>query len=225
MRSSVYILACALFAAALPAIAQSGKTPDLSGLWDGAQATGDIARALPKGQKIPFTPMALEKYKNIDMATNPHGMCLPPGPSRAITGPSPMQFVQTPGILTILFENHFMFRIIYLDGTKHPADVADYPTFMGHSTGKWEGDTLVIDSVGFNEKQWAFGAYPNTRQMHIIERISRPDLKTISYEATLDDPGAYTKPWTAKWTITEKTPSKWIEGGEMFEYICEDATR
>ena len=218
MRSSVYILACALFAAALPAIAQSGKTPDLSGLWDGAQATGDIARALPKGQKIPFTPMALEKYKNIDMATNPNGMCLPPGPSRAITGPSPMQFVQTPGILTILFENHFIFRIIYLDGTKHPADVADYPTFMGHSTGKWEGDTLVVDTVGMNDKTWLdSNGLQHSEKLHLTEKFTKPAADTLHYAVTYDDPVYFTRPWTFE--INLKRQKK---DDRIMEYVCEE---
>ena len=72
---------------------------------------------------------------------------------------------------------------------------------------------------------WAVGAFPNTSQLHLVERISRPSLKTQSYEVTVDDPGAYTKSWSGKWTITETTGSKWIPGGEMFEYICEDAGR
>ena len=86
-----------------------------------------------------------------------------------------------------------------------------------------QGDTLVTDTVGFNEKQWAVGAYPNTSQMHMIERISRPNLTTITYEYTVDDPGAYTKPWGGKWTISQASLSKWIPNGEMFEYICQDS--
>ena len=110
-----------------------------------------------------------------------------------------------------------------MDGRPHPTGDDLRPTFFGHSIGHWEGDTLVIDSVGFNEKQWVAGSYPTTEQLHLIERISRPNLKTLSYEFTIDDPGAYTKPWSGLWTITEKTPSSWISGGEIFEYICQDS--
>jgi len=112
-----------------------------------------------------------------------------------------------------------------MDGREHPAKDKLRPTFFGHSTGKWEGDTLVIDSVGFNEKQWPAGAYPTTNQLHLIERYSRPSLKSLAYEFTIDDPGAYTKPWSGKWTITEKTASTFVAGGELFEYICQDASR
>jgi hypothetical protein len=110
-----------------------------------------------------------------------------------------------------------------MDGRQHPAGDDLRPTFLGHSVGHWEGDTLVIDSVGFNEKQWVAGSYPTTRQLHLTERISRPNLKSLSYEFTVDDPGAYTKPWSGKWTITEKTQSNFVAGGEMFEYICQDS--
>ena len=86
-----------------------------------------------------------------------------------------------------------------------------------------KGDTLVIDSVGFNEKQWFVGPYPTTERLHLVERISRPTLKTLTYEVMVDDPGAYTKPWSYGWTITETSASKWIAGGEIFEYICQDS--
>jgi len=116
-------------------------------------------------------------------------------------------------------------RVIYMDGRPHPQGDALRPTFLGHSTGEWVGDTLVIDSVGFNEKQWAVGSYPNTSQLHLTECITRPNLSTLTYEVVVDDPGAYTKPWTARWTISQASASKWIPNGEMFEYICQDAGR
>ena len=81
----------------------------------------------------------------------------------------------------------------------------------------------MIDTVGFNEKQWVAGSYPTTEQLHLVERITRTGFKTLTYEATIDDPGAYTAPWTIRWSITPRTASSWIEGGEIFEYICQDA--
>ena len=108
-------------------------------------------------------------------------------------------------------------------GGPYPPRETLRPTFFGHSIGKWDGDTLVIDSIGFNEKQWLAGSFPHTEQLHLTERISRPNLRTLTYEATIDDPGAYTKPWTVRWTINEKSASSWIAGGEMFEYICQDS--
>jgi len=113
-------------------------------------------------------------------------------------------------------------RVIYMDGRPHPTGDALRPTFFGHSTGKWEGDTLVIDTVGFNEKAWITGSYPTTVQLHLTERVTRPNLKSLTYEATVDDPGAYTAPWTIRFSITAATQSKWNDTGEMFEYICQD---
>ena len=109
-----------------------------------------------------------------------------------------------------------------MDGRPHPTGDALRPTYLGHSVGKWEGDTLVIDTVGFNEKQWLAGSYPTTDRLHLTERISRPNLKTLSYEVTVDDPGAYTASWTGRWTISPASASTWVAGGEMFEYICQD---
>src|SRR5438105_14767093 len=103
MRLRTVMLACAVSGLLR---AQSAKLPDFNGLWDGEHPTGDLVRAMAP-QKIPFTPYGAERYKNIDMAKNPNGQCLPPGPSRAITGPSPFQLVQSPGAVAILFENHF----------------------------------------------------------------------------------------------------------------------
>ena len=113
-------------------------------------------------------------------------------------------------------------RVIYMDGRQHPAGDALRPTYLGHSIGRWEGDTLVVDTVGFNEKQWLAGSMPTTDKLHLTERISRPNLRSLSYEVTIDDPGAYTAPFTGRWTISQTSASTWIAGGEMFEYICQD---
>jgi hypothetical protein len=103
-----------------------------------------------------------------------------------------------------------------MDGREHPKDLE--PSYYGHSVGHWEGDTLVIDSVGFNEKTWIHGSYPTTKQLHVIERITRPALDLLTYRFTIDDPGAYTQPWEAGgWNN-----SRWPPGDEMFEYICQD---
>ena len=80
-------------------------------------------------------------------------------------------------------------RAVYMDGRQHPADLR--PTYLGHSIGHWDGDTLVIDTVGLNEKQWMAGSYPSSEHAHLVERISRPNLKTLSYQMTLDDPEVY----------------------------------
>jgi hypothetical protein len=112
-------------------------------------------------------------------------------------------------------------RVIYMDGREHPEELR--PTYLGHSVGHWEGDTLVVDTVGFNEKTWIRGSIPTTERLHLIERIARPNLGTIRYEVTFEDPGAFTDTWSGGWEINADTGSSWIDGGEMFEYICQDS--
>jgi hypothetical protein len=113
-------------------------------------------------------------------------------------------------------------RVIYMDGRQHPTGDALRPTYLGHSIGKWDGDTLVVDTVGFNEKQWLAGTIPTTDRLHLVEKFSRPNLRTLSYEVTAEDTGALTGSWTGRWTISQTSASQWIPGGEMFEYICQD---
>ena len=179
---------------------------------------------------MPFQPWARALY---DYRQATYSKDSPLVDCKAAPGPSffnapGFEFVDVPELKSIFILNiagPHSWRVVYMDGRAHPKPEDLRPTFLGHSIGHWEGDTLVIDSVGFNEKQWAVGAFPTTSQLHLIERISRADLKTLTYEATIDDPGAYTKPWTGRWTINAKTASSWVAGGEMFEYICEDADR
>ena len=103
-----------------------------------------------------------------------------------------------------------------MDGRSHPTNPS--PTNYGHSIGWWEGDTLVIDSIGFNEDFWfERRGLPHTEQLHTIERLTRVDASTIEYRVTIEDPGAYTAPWTGGFDLN------WEEGTELFEYICQEA--
>jgi hypothetical protein len=198
-----------------------GSTPDHKGYWEVRPGLG----GMPRTADVPLQPWARSVYTYRQQTfgkESPQVDCKASAGSSFFNAPG-FEIVEVPEQKKVLLLNiagPHSWREIYMDGRPHPANPR--PTFFGHSTGKWEGDTLVIDSVGFNEKQWAFGSYPTTSQLHLTERIGRPSLKSLSYEALIDDPGAYTKPWSIKWTITEKTASKWIPGGEIFEYICED---
>jgi hypothetical protein len=115
-----------------------------------------------------------------------------------------------------LFEgNIHSYRQIFLDGREHPED--PNPTWYGHSIGTFEGDTLVVDSVGFNDRFWFdFAGHPHTEQLHTIERYRRPDSDTLEYEVTIDDPGAYTRPFTLYGRHTAATDT------ELMEYICSE---
>ena len=200
-----------------------GSAPGAKGYWEVRPGLGGF----PRADAVPFQPWARAVYQyrqKTNAKDSPLVAC------KAAAGPSffnapGFDFVDAPEQKSIFILNiagPHSWRVIYMDGRPHPVGDALRPTFLGHSVGHWEDDTLVIDTIGFNEKQWPAGSYPTTDQLHLTERIARPNLRTLSYEATIDDPAAYTKPWTIRWTINEKTASSWIAGGEIFEYICED---
>jgi hypothetical protein len=223
-----------------------GSDPEHKGYWEirpgrvgGYASIGEFFRAAD----VPFQPWAraLFQYREAGKRDSPLADCVPATGPSFLNAPG-FEIVDVPELKSIFILNiagPHSWRVIYMDGRPHPGGddlTSAFPdhtfpdhtfpghTFLGHSIGHWEGDTLVVDSVGFNEKQWPVGGFPTTEQLHLTERFSRPNLKTLTYEVTIDDPGAYTKPWSSQWTITEETSSRW-NPGEMFEYICEDAGR
>jgi hypothetical protein len=183
-------------------------TPDLSGVWFPGH---ELEPEIP-----PFQPWAAAAAK--DRATrlgdDPRARCLPTGVAR-MHALDLVKFVQTPGLLLALIEGASpAVRQIFLDGSTHPANLQ--PTWMGHSIGRWEMDTLVIDTTGFNDKGWLEGFRPQTEQLHVIERYRRLDRGRMSVEITIDDPGAYTRPWTIRRLL------QLAEGEEIQEYICNE---
>ena len=180
--------------------AKPGPTPrtpdgkvDFSGLWSpDRNFIYDINDALAKGSELPIQPWAEKLARERLSKDDPEALCLPTGVPRQ--APYPWRIVQSATHMYFLFEgNIHSYRQIFLDGRKHPAD--PNPTWYGHSIARWEGDTLVVDSVGFNDKFWFdFAGHPHTEKLHVIERYRRPDSERLEYETTIDDPGAYTKP-------------------------------
>ena len=206
------------------------RRPDAHGVrcaWRIPAKTRPGLGGFPRAADVPLQPWARALYEYRTSRTDlypPLVRCKPAGGPGFFNAPG-FEIVDAPDERRVYLLNiagPHSWRVIYTDGRAHPAGAALKPSFFGHSVGRWEGDTLVIDTVGFNEKQWLAGSYPTTDQLHLVERISRPNLKTLIYEATIDDPGAYTAPWTVRWQINEKTASSWIDGGEIFEYICQD---
>jgi hypothetical protein len=147
----------------------------------------------------------------------PHTRCKASGVGRPFLTPYGVEFVELPEIKRIyIFDigGPHTWRTIYMDGRSHPQNLT--PTYYGHSIGWWEGDTLVIDTKGYNESFWMDrGASPHTEQLHTLERITRVYQASMRYELTVDDPGAYTKPWTATMNL------RWENGTELFEYVCQ----
>jgi hypothetical protein len=173
----------------------------------------------PNYSEVPFQPWAESLYMfRQTHEGEPYIRCKPGGGFRAMATPYGTDIVQVPEeqrIYIFATGGPHTFRPLYMDGRAHPADLD--PSYYGHSTGKWEGDTLVIDTVGINERGWLDArGIPNTTKAHLTEKITRLDFTTLRYEITIDDPGAYTKPWTTGMLMT------WFPNRESFEFLCQD---
>lgn len=212
-------------AAPKPETAASGK--DLSGVWNAMRGNYDTA-SFSKGNP-PMTPWGQEQFEKSKPSQGPRGVtlaetndavykCYPPGLPYIYLQLFPMQIVQTPTEVLELFEYDHTVRHIFLDRTQHPADVT--PTYYGDSIGHWEGDTLVVDTVGLNGKMWLDRVgHPDSDQMHIVERIHRVDDKTLQVDFTFDDPKSYVMPWMA--TMRFRLQPTW----RVMEDVCEDNLR
>jgi hypothetical protein len=187
-----------------------------TGRWSGCCTT------MTQGQteKIPFQPWAKAVYdqRQIDQF-EPHTRCKASGASRQFSTPYGTELLEAPDYKRIYIMDEggpHSYRIIYMDGRSHPANLE--PTNYGHSIGHFEGDTLVVDTIGYNEKFWIdTRGTPHTEKLHFVERFTRKDFNTMEYVATIDDPGAYTQPWT-----TSVFTMRWTANSDLFEYICQD---
>jgi hypothetical protein len=226
----------------------SNGRPDLSGVWQTelsppgeierlfgdnfkyAVVPGDDPRTFSKyflniladfkPEEAPIRPEAAEvARRNAENArANPSAQCLPQGIVRAdVLSYNPFKILQTPGEVAILYEADNMFRQVYMDGRKLPVD--PQPVWLGYSVGKWEGDTLVIDSAGFNDRSWldAFG-HPHSEALRLQERFHRRDFGHLDLQLTIDDPKMYTRPFTVK--VTEVL----VPDSDILEYVCEHET-
>jgi hypothetical protein len=200
----------------------SDGTVDLGdGVWYGGGSGGDIAAGLPRGESLPLLPWAkeLREHRSRHQEQDPTNFCLPAGVPRVT--PYPSRFVQNytikPTHMFILYEGTIhTYRQIFMDGRKHPAELE--PTWLGHSIGWWEKDTLVIDTVGYNDKSWFdHTGTPHTEQLHTTERWTRIDKGHMVNAVTIDDPGAFSKPFTVTFNAT-LAPA----GDELMEGFCQE---
>lgn len=208
-------------------------TPDFSGVWSlqNTAATRYMLYSVTKDEP-PMTAWSQERFKLTKPSFGPRMVadsndpvnpttvnaagCFPPGIPRIYLHPFPMEIVQTPGRVLMLFEFDHFIRQIYTDGRKHNNAVTG-PTWMGDSIGTWEGDTLVVDTVGFNDKTWLDrGGHPHSEDMHLIERFHRDNKNTLLDDFTIEDPKAYTKTLTGTFTFALRP--KW----NIMELVCED---
>ena len=202
-------------AASRPTPRTSDGKMDFSGIWSADRRfIYDINDALKPGEQLPIQPWALKVTLERESKDDPEALCLPTGVPRQ--APYPWRILQTPMHIFFLFEgNIHSYRQIFMDGRPHPKDPD--PTWYGHSVGRFEGDTLVIDTVGFNDKFWFdFAGHPHTEKLHTIERYRRPEFGKLLYEVTIDDPGAYTKPFTLYGDHSYEPDT------ELMEYICNE---
>jgi hypothetical protein len=208
---------------------------DLSGIWRRSRRPPDNSRQYTifelamsiSSEEPPMTPWAEAKFKankpnigpnavSLARTNDPVVSCFPPGVPRIyLQRGEPMEILQAPGRVIMFFEYDHFVRQIYMNVQQHPKDLA--PTWMGDSIGRWDGDTLVVDTIGFNDKTWLdLTGHPHSEALHVVERIRRLDHNTLTIDIMMDDPKAYTKPWGGR-AIFELKPT-WNIG----EMVCED---
>jgi hypothetical protein len=215
-----------------------GAPPGKTGHWGAASANslvdstaakvsmnreGLLTNLADADRVAPFQPWARAVYEYRQRTLfkdDPIVRCLPAGGPRQFQMPNGFQFIEQPElgrILVLLGGGDRNWRVIYTDGRAQGEADEVVRGYYGNSVGRWDGDQLVVDSIGFNEHFWmSAGGLPHTEALHLIERFSRPNFNTLKYEVTVDDPRTYTRPWTSSWTV------QWVPDQEIQEYFCEE---
>jgi hypothetical protein len=194
--------------------------PDLSGIWVAADAkyTVNVSADLKPGD-VPFQPWAqalvAQRADGSHSGEDPYANCLPSGVPRVNATPQPWKVIQKPEVFVILYESINTWRQVFFDGRKLGNDFP--PTFLGYSTGKWDGDTAVVETRGFNGKTWLDQTgKPTSDALHVTERFRRMDFGHMEIQITIDDPKVYTKPWT----VTEHV--RLVPDTDVIENACEN---
>ncbi len=194
--------------------------PDLAGIWEADDSRHFFDLTADSKQEVPFQPWAraLSQQRQDNLhKDDPLALCMPPGVPR-INTIAPFKIIQTPPVVIVLYEttSTSAFRQIFTDGRPLPKD--PQPTWLGYSVGTWEGGALKVDSVGFNDRDWldTLIGHPQTDALHVIERFRRIDFGHMEIAVTIDDPKAYTAPWTGRFTV------HLLPDTEILEMICEN---
>jgi hypothetical protein len=214
--------------------AGDGK-PDLSGIWlpdpspAGTRGIGETARSpyfldITAGlnpEKVPFQPWAeaqFQRHRERNGMDDPTSRCQPAGVPALSTYPLPSKVLQLPGLVVILYENNTDFRQIFTDGRALPRD--PQPAWMGYSVGKWDGDTFVVESIGFDNRSWLDrSGHPHSEAMRVVERFHRQEFGRMDVQITIDDPKAYTQ------AITFTQVQRLLPDTELLEHFCTDNER
>jgi hypothetical protein len=196
-------------------------TIDLSGIWirqRGVPPSSGGRDGIAAGVEVFFQPAGEALYKaRADTAGKgtPSEQCLPHGITKAVSVPEPFKILQMPGLIVILLEEFNHHRQVFMDGRAVPARRT--PTYFGYSRGRWDGDTLVIDTTGFRDGQWLdFRGHPATETLHLTERYRRRDFGHLDIQFTVDDPKVYAKPWTTTLAFDL------LPDTELIEHFCEN---
>lgn len=192
--------------------------PDFSGVWKVSRSY--LLNAAPDLKMEDLQPWAAALYKRSgdNYRNDTDGInCLPPGPKASISlgGAYPVKIVQTPGLVVLLYEYQTIFRQVFTDGRALPPD--PNPTWMGYSIGRWDGDTLVVTTAGYNDRtSLDLGGHPHSESLRLTERFHRRDFGHLDVDVTLEDPKAYKRSWTLPLGFDLVTQ------GDLIEYVCED---
>jgi hypothetical protein len=197
--------------------------PDLSGLWRASvNYISDLTRGAKPGDVVmlPATEALVRERRENFSRDDPSASCIPGGVPRSdlVSSAYPMRVVTAAGRVIILYEAIHGWREIFTDGRTHPPDMN--PTWNGYSIGRWMGDDFVVETAGFNDKGWLDNAgHPNTARLRVTERFRRKDFGHMDIDITIDDPGAYAKPWTVTLPLLYQADT------ELLEYICNENNR
>jgi hypothetical protein len=205
-----------------PAPRTADGRPVIAGLWrPTARLIEDISRGMKPGETVPFQPWAEALFKTRaanNAKDDPTSNCIVGGVPRSDFVPYPFKILETPGLVTILYEAVHSFRQIFTDGRVLPND--PNPAWFGYSVGKWDGNAFVVESSGFNDNVWLDNAgRPATEALRVTERFVRRDFGHMDIEIRIDDPKAYTRPWN----VTERL--LYLPDTDIIEYMCTENNR
>jgi hypothetical protein len=208
--------------------ASSSLSHDVSGVWmpypDTDVPPGTGKNAVNQATRPPLTPWGQQRFDASKPLLGPRAIpgqenspslkCDPDGPPKLLNHPNPFEIVQTPGRVFMFFEEQHIWRTVWADGRPLPKDPD--PSYLGYAVSRWEGDTFVVDTIGFNDKQWAdpYGN-PRSEQMRLTERYRRLNHDTLEQQVIIDDPKSYTKPWVSPPKLYKLEP-----GWEIAEWFC-----
>jgi hypothetical protein len=198
----------------------AGNAANPKGLWTGRIG---ITTPIADPATVPFKPWAKALWEDRELQElEPHARCKPSAGARPFLTPYGVEIVEIPQLQRIyIFDvgGPHTWRTIYMDGRPHPRDLE--PSYLGHSIGWWkDNDTLMVETVGFNEETWiGRRGLPHTEKARTLETFTRVAYDEIDYKITVDDPSAYTAPWTGGF------PLRWGEGQELFEYVCQQGNK